>query len=119
MEPNETEKTEHLQSRIGDQQSTAKRASDQTKTQIPVRRQLTIPFTGRNAEYTKLINAYWSAKSVGVQVVILSGTTGVGKTRLAQQFLAWGIVQSIYVLQSTAHEATSQHLQPLTNIFNQ
>jgi class 3 adenylate cyclase/tetratricopeptide (TPR) repeat protein len=45
---------------------------------------------GRGAELETLQNLYWSSlQDKTLHVVTLSGETGIGKTRLAQEFIAW------------------------------
>jgi DNA-binding SARP family transcriptional activator len=46
------------------------------------------PLVGRAAEWATLLEAYTIAKDGG-QVVILEGEAGIGKTRLAEEFLAY------------------------------
>ena len=83
-------------------------------------RRLTLPFVGRNREVEALVNAYQRAGRDGVQVVTLVGEAGIGKTRLAQQFLDWAATQGADVLRSRAFE-TSGGLayQPLTQLLRQ
>jgi Holliday junction resolvasome RuvABC ATP-dependent DNA helicase subunit len=47
------------------------------------------PFLGRTTELSLLIKAYHSAHHGQTQVVLLQGEAGIGKTRLAKEFLAW------------------------------
>ena len=81
-------------------------------------RRLTVPFVGRNREVEALVNAYQRAGRDGVQVVTLVGEAGIGKTRLAQQFLDWAATQGADVLRSRAFE-TGEGLayQPLTHLL--
>lgn len=84
------------------------------------RRRLTIPFVGRKSEHGALVRAYQQACRGGVQVVALLGEVGIGKTRLAQNFLDWAATQGADILRGHAFE-TSQRLsyQPLTQVLRQ
>src|SRR6185369_10625713 len=71
-------------------------------------------FAGRAAEQRALAAAYESAASGQPQVVTLRGEPGIGKTRLANEFLAWASAQGADVLPSGAHESGSRlPFQPL------
>src|SRR6266568_1513836 len=47
------------------------------------------PLLGRTAELSTLIKLYHVAQRGQTQVVLLEGEVGIGKTRLATEFLAW------------------------------
>jgi DNA-binding SARP family transcriptional activator len=66
------------------------------------------PFLGRTAELSALIKAYHSAKRGQTQVVLLEGEVGIGKTRLATEFLAWAEMEGADVLQGQAFETGGQ-----------
>jgi DNA-binding SARP family transcriptional activator len=84
------------------------------------RRWLTMPFVGRSREYEALVDAYQRASSDGVQVVTLVGKAGIGKTRLAQQFLEWAAMQGADVLRGWAFETSGGlSYQPLTQLLRQ
>jgi DNA-binding SARP family transcriptional activator/tetratricopeptide (TPR) repeat protein len=84
------------------------------------RRQLTIPFVGRQSEYEALTSAYKRAQQGGVQVVALVGEAGIGKTRLAQNFLSWAAAQGADLLSGRAFETSSRlSYQPLTQALRQ
>ncbi|MFQ5435819.1 MAG: AAA family ATPase, partial [Anaerolineae bacterium] len=81
---------------------------------------LTIPFIGRNVEFKTLLNAYQRAISEGLQVVMLSGKAGIGKTRLCQQFLEWAVIQGADVLNGRSFETNAGlSYQPLTHLLRQ
>ena len=46
------------------------------------------PLVGREAEWSSMLRAYEAARTAG-HVVILEGEAGIGKTRLAEEFLAY------------------------------
>jgi predicted ATPase len=56
-----------------------------------------------------LIKVYHSAKRGQTQVVLLEGEVGIGKTRLATEFLTWAEMEGADVLQGRAFE-TGGHL---------
>jgi DNA-binding SARP family transcriptional activator len=66
------------------------------------------PFLGRTAELSTLIKVYHSAKYGQTQVVLLEGEVGIGKTRLATEFLAWAEMEGADVLQGQAFETGGQ-----------
>jgi DNA-binding SARP family transcriptional activator len=72
-------------------------------------------FAGRTAEHQALVARYRRAAAGQPQVVILRGEAGIGKTRLAREFLAWATAQGAEVLQGGAFESGSHMpFQPLT-----
>ncbi len=56
------------------------------------------PFVGRSEEFDALADAYRFALSGDSQVVALVGDAGIGKTRLAEEFLSWAEAQGADVL---------------------
>jgi DNA-binding SARP family transcriptional activator len=72
------------------------------------------PLVGRANEYTRLVEAYYSAKQGRAQVVMLKGEAGIGKTRLASEFLRWAAAQGADVLAGRAFETGGRlSYQPL------
>jgi DNA-binding SARP family transcriptional activator len=63
-----------------------------------------VPLVGRASEYGTLIEVYAAAQSGHPQVVLLKGEAGIGKTRLAQDFLGWARAEGADVLQGRAFE---------------
>ena len=63
-----------------------------------------IPLVGRAEEHAQLVNAFRAAGRSRPQVVVLLGEAGVGKTRLAGEFLAWAAAQGADVLRGRAFE---------------
>ena len=66
------------------------------------------PLLGRTTELSTLIRVYHSAQRGQTQVVLLEGEIGIGKTRLATEFLAWVEMEGADVLQGQAFEAGGQ-----------
>jgi DNA-binding SARP family transcriptional activator len=72
------------------------------------------PLVGRTSEYVQLIEAYRATELGRPQVVLLRGEAGIGKTRLALEFLTWTVEQGADVLQGRAFEASGRlPYQPL------
>ena len=63
------------------------------------------PMIGRVKEYARLIEAFRASKYGQIQAFVVQGEAGIGKTRLADEFLAWAEVQGADVLRSRAFEA--------------
>ncbi|MCZ7568765.1 MAG: AAA family ATPase [Ardenticatenaceae bacterium] len=63
------------------------------------------PFVGRMAEHLQLATAYHTARQGQAQVVLIEGEAGIGKTRLATEFLAWAALHGPDVLRGRAFEA--------------
>jgi DNA-binding SARP family transcriptional activator len=71
-------------------------------------------FAGRRAEQQTLMDSYQRAVHGKPQVVTLYGESGIGKTRLATEFLAWCRTQGAQVIQGRAFESGSHMpFQPL------
>jgi DNA-binding SARP family transcriptional activator len=106
--------TEALAAQIRDQQL-------ERKPTHPIgRRRLTTPFVGRKSEHGALVRAYQQAGRVGAQVVVLLGAAGIGKTRLAQNFLDWAAAQGADILRGRAFETSGGlSYQPLTQALRQ
>ena len=63
--------------------------------------QLAIPMVGRYAEWAQLMRIYQELPANHPQLALISGVAGVGKTRLAEEFLHWTSLQGITT--ATAH----------------
>jgi len=66
------------------------------------------PLLGRIAELSTLIKVYHTAGRGQTQAVLLEGEVGIGKTRLATEFLAWAEMEGADVLQGQAFETGGQ-----------
>ncbi|HTK09346.1 MAG TPA: AAA family ATPase [Ktedonobacteraceae bacterium] len=72
------------------------------------------PYLGRTAEFNLLIQTYHTAQRGQTQVVLLEGEAGIGKTRLAKEFLARAEMEGADVMQGRAFETGSRLLyQPV------
>jgi DNA-binding SARP family transcriptional activator len=65
---------------------------------------LRIPFVGRETERQQLENAYRLMLPGQTQIVAIIGESGIGKTRLAVEFLDWAASQGADILRSKAIE---------------
>ncbi|HEY4666556.1 MAG TPA: AAA family ATPase [Anaerolineales bacterium] len=71
-------------------------------------------FAGRDAEQRALVERFQRAGEGYPQLVILRGEAGVGRTRLAAEFLAWASAEGAEVLQGSGFESGSlTPFQPL------
>lgn len=76
------------------------------ETQAGARKErLRIPFVGRSEKYHVLVRTFQKAKGGHPQVVIVSGESGIGKTRLANEFLNWAGTEHADILRGRAYEA--------------
>ncbi len=74
------------------------------------------PLVGREQEYTTLMQRYRAACHTHAQVVALIGEAGIGKTRLATEFLTWTVAQGADMLQGRAFETGGRlPYQPLVD----
>jgi DNA-binding SARP family transcriptional activator len=75
-------------------------------------------FAGRTVEHQALVERYGSAAAGQPQVVVLRGEAGIGKTRLAREFLARAVAEGSEVLQGRAFESSTRvPYQPLIEAF--
>ncbi|TMC88870.1 MAG: hypothetical protein E6J10_02210, partial [Chloroflexi bacterium] len=62
------------------------------------------PLVGRAAAFRQLVGSFQQARGGQAQVVLLVGEAGIGKTRLATEFVAWARAQGAQVLSGQAFE---------------
>jgi DNA-binding SARP family transcriptional activator len=75
---------------------------------------LNAPLVGRAREYGILLERYYATKTGQTQVVLLEGEAGIGKTRLATEFVGWAAAQGADVLRGQAFESSGRlSYQPL------
>ncbi|HLL78798.1 MAG TPA: AAA family ATPase, partial [Ktedonobacteraceae bacterium] len=71
---------------------------------------------GREREWTKLHDAWQHAAEGGSHCVLLTGEAGVGKSRLAEDFLLWASQQGIVTAKARSYAAEGQlSLAPVTD----
>ncbi|MDP9371493.1 MAG: AAA family ATPase [Chloroflexota bacterium] len=74
------------------------------------------PLVGRADEFSTLVERYHAARRGQAQVVVLRGEAGIGKTRLATEFLAWATGHEADVLAGRAFETGGRlPFQPLVD----
>ncbi|MCX6082093.1 MAG: AAA family ATPase, partial [Chloroflexi bacterium] len=105
--------TEDLLAYIRSSQSPVLNAEPEAAT----REVLVIPFVGRSHEYQGLLQSLRLTRKGQPQVVIVSGESGIGKTRLADEFLMWAGSVGADVLRGRAFE-TSGKLLPYQLIID-
>lgn len=67
---------------------------------------LTIPFVGRSLEYQRLVQTFRITMEGKPQVVVVSGGSGMGKTRLGDELLCWAGTQGADHLRGRAFETS-------------
>jgi DNA-binding SARP family transcriptional activator/tetratricopeptide (TPR) repeat protein len=75
-----------------------------TKTPSEVSEPLDTPLVGRGDDLALLIERYRSVCEGRVEIVVVAGEAGIGKTRLATDFSAWAAAQGADPLQGRAFE---------------
>jgi len=81
---------------------------------------LKIPFVGRSEKYQMLVHTFQKAKGGDPQVVIVSGESGIGKTRLANEFLSWAGTERADLLRGRAYETSgSLPYQPIIDALRE
>ena len=63
-----------------------------------------IQMVGRSHEHLTLVELYQQTRQGQARVAIISGEAGIGKTRLAREFLGWAGAQGADILQGRAFE---------------
>jgi len=66
--------------------------------------ELVAPLVGRQASFSQLVGRYQQARGGQPQAVLLVGEAGIGKTRLAREWVAWAAAQGALVLAGHAFE---------------
>jgi len=66
--------------------------------------ELVAPLVGRAAAFSQLVGSFQQARGGQPQAVLLVGEAGIGKTRLAGEFVAWARAQGAEVLSGQAFE---------------
>jgi DNA-binding SARP family transcriptional activator len=76
------------------------------------------PFLGRTAQFGTLVECYQLVHARQPQFVLLQGEAGIGKTRLASEFLSWAQTQGADVLAGRALQtARPLPYQPLIEVL--
>jgi DNA-binding SARP family transcriptional activator/predicted negative regulator of RcsB-dependent stress response len=64
-----------------------------------------LPLVGREAEWTRLYSAWQEAAKGKVQLALISGEAGIGKSRLAEEMLVWLARQGIHFTRTRGYAA--------------
>ncbi|HET8851655.1 MAG TPA: AAA family ATPase, partial [Ktedonobacteraceae bacterium] len=80
----------------------ARPATTPTESQPPG--ELVAPLVGRQASFSQLVGRYQQARGGQPQAVLVVGEAGIGKTRLAREWVAWAAAQGALVLAGHAFE---------------
>jgi DNA-binding SARP family transcriptional activator/predicted ATPase len=71
---------------------------------------------GREREWKKLLDAWQRATQEGPHFVLVSGEAGIGKSRLAEEFLLWVSQQGVVTAKTRSYAAEGQlSLAPVTD----
>lgn len=70
----------------------------------PMSGEWVVPLVGRAGAFRQLINSFQQARSGQPQVVLVEGEAGIGKTRLAVEWIGWARAQGAEVLRGQAYE---------------
>ncbi len=87
----------------------------------PERRSLTpaAPLVGRQGEWRELLRVWRKAEGEKAQFVAISGEAGIGKTRLAEELLAWTQQQGVTVARTRSYAAEGRlPFAPLREILH-
>lgn len=88
--------------------------AEQTSRQADLPRVADVALVGRRREHLQLVNVLRAARRGATRIVLLEGEPGIGKTRLAREFLLWASAQGAQVLSGRALETSAQlPYQPL------
>lgn len=68
------------------------------------RRSFDLPMVGRAVKHLQLVTAFYASQQGQPQPVLIEGEAGIGKTRLATEFLAWAETHGADVLQGRTFE---------------
>ena len=73
-------------------------------------------FVGRQREWEQVQTAWQRASSGEPRFVLVTGEAGIGKSRLAEDLLAWARRQGVVVAQARSYAAEGQlSLAPVTD----
>ena len=80
---------------------------------------LEVPLVSRQEEFGALVSEYQAARMGQTRVVSILGEAGIGKTRLAEEFLLWARARKADVLEGWASEGAGLPYGPLVAAVRQ
>ena len=80
---------------------------------------LEVPLVSRQEEFGALVSEYQAARMGQTRVVSILGEAGIGKTRLAEEFLLWARAREADVLEGWASEGAGLPYGPLVAAVRQ
>jgi DNA-binding SARP family transcriptional activator len=80
---------------------------------------LEVPLVSRQEEFGALVSEYQAARTGQTRVVSILGEAGIGKTRLAEEFLLWARAREADVLEGWASEGAGLPYGPLVAAVRQ
>lgn len=81
---------------------------------------LDLPLLGRSAEWEQLLVAFATGRAGRVQVMVIEGEAGMGKSHVAEGFLAWAATQKAEILRGRAFETGGRlPYQPISEALQQ
>lgn len=108
--------TKALAERIRAEEPRSRGAMQKQTQQKPVG----LPFVGRGVEHGQLAASFQAARQGNTQVAVITGEAGMGKTRLATEFLQWAAVQGSDIWQGRAFEAGGRlPYQPVVEVLRE
>jgi len=92
---------------IGAMPLTTSTAPDAVSNLQPLTLTINYPLVGRSTEWLALMEVYSSISSIG-HLIILEGEAGIGKTRLAEEFLTYAQTKGANVIAAKCYEGETQ-----------
>src|SRR5229473_2706536 len=95
---------EHIRATQARQRRNAPARTSRVPAQSHPSSELVVPLVGRAAAFSHLVGSFQQACQGQPQAVLVVGEAGMGKTRLAREFVAWAQAQGAEVLSGSAFE---------------
>ncbi|HEX6090966.1 MAG TPA: AAA family ATPase [Gemmatimonadales bacterium] len=76
--------------------------------EVPAPLRFEADLVGREAQWSVLTHALHAAPVEGPQILLLEGEAGIGKTRLAEEFIRWAIAHGATVLRGQGYQSTEE-----------
>jgi DNA-binding SARP family transcriptional activator/tetratricopeptide (TPR) repeat protein len=95
---------EHVRATVADSRRGRPTPSSPTTVASQPPGELVAPLIGRAAAFRQVVGSFQQARQGRPQAVLVVGEAGIGKTRLAREFVAWARAQGSEVLSGQAFE---------------